>query len=79
VPLRYRARILLATSADMRWGELAGLRRGNIDLDVCEIRITETLVQPGKGGLRFDSPKSLAGRRTVALPEEIAPEIRWHV
>jgi len=60
----------------MRWGELAGLRRGNIDLDACDIRVTETLVQPGKGGLRFDTPKSNAGKRTVAFPEEIAPEIR---
>jgi integrase len=79
VPVRYRALLLLATFADMRWGELAGLRRENIDLDTCEIRITETLVQPGKGGLLFDTPKSQAGKRTVAFPEEIAPEIRWHL
>jgi integrase len=79
VPVRYRALVLLATFADMRWGELAGLRRENIDLDACEIRITQTLVQPGKGGLRFDTPKSNAGKRTVAFPEEIAPEIRWHL
>ena len=79
VPVRYRALILLATFADMRWGELAGLRRANIDLEACEIRITETLVQPGKGGLRFDTPKSNAGKRTVAFPVEIAGEIRWHL
>ncbi len=42
VPVRYRTLILLATFADMRWGELVGLRRENIDLDTCEIRITET-------------------------------------
>jgi integrase len=29
----------------MRWGELAGLRRANIDLDACEIRIVETLAE----------------------------------
>jgi integrase len=79
VPVRYRALILLATFADMRWGELAGLRRGDIDLATCEIRITQTLVEPGKGGLRFDTPKSRAGKRTVAFPEEIAGEIRWHL
>jgi hypothetical protein len=32
VPVRYRALVLLATFADMRWGELVGLRRQNIDL-----------------------------------------------
>jgi integrase len=76
VPVRYRTLILLATFADVRWGELVRLRRENIDLDTCEIRITETLAQLDKGGLRPDTPKSRAGRRTVAFPTEIAPEIR---
>ena len=79
VPVRYRMLILLATFADMRWGELVGLRRENIDLDTCEIRITETLAQLDRGGLRPDTPKSRAGRRIVAFPAEIAPEIRWHL
>lgn len=79
VPIRYRALILLATFANLRWGELAGLRRDDIDLEACEIRITQTLVQQAKGGLRFDTPKSRAGKRTVAFPEEIAPEIMWHL
>ena len=79
VPVRYRALVLLATFADMRWGELVGLRRENIDLEACEIRIKETLAQPDKGGLRADTPKSQAGKRAVAFPAEIAPEIRWHL
>jgi integrase len=29
--------------------------------------------------LFFDTPKSQAGKRTVAFPKEIAPEIRWHL
>lgn len=79
VPARYRCLVLLATFADMRWGELAGLRRGSIDLASCEIRITETLAQLDKGGLRSGTPKSRAGKRTVAFPEEIVPEISWHL
>lgn len=79
VPVRYRALILLATFANMRWGELAGLQRGDIDLEACEIRITHTLVQLAKCGLHFDTPKSRVGKRTVAFPEEIAAEIRWHL
>lgn len=35
--------------------------------------------QPGKGSPHFDTPKSRAGTRTVAFPEEIAGEIRWHL
>jgi integrase len=79
VPVRYRALVLLATFADMRWGELAGLRRESIDLDACEIRITETLTQLDRGGLQPGTPNSGAGKRTVAFPDEIAAEIRWHL
>jgi integrase len=79
VPVRYRALVLLATFANMRWGELIALRRGNIDLDTCEIRIVETTAQLDKGGLRSDTPKSRSGRRTVAFPVELVPELRWHL
>jgi integrase len=48
-------------------------------LEECEIRIRETLAQPDKGGLKTDTPKSQAGKRTVSFPAEIAPEIRWHL
>jgi hypothetical protein len=79
VPVRYRAVVLLATFADLRWGELAGLRRENIDLDACEIRIVETLAELDKGGLLPETPKSRAGKRTVAFPAELVPELRWHL
>ena len=77
--MRYRALVLLATFADLRWGELAGLRRENIDLDACEVRIVETVAELDKGGLRPETPKSRAGRRTVAFPAELVPELRWHL
>lgn len=31
------------------------------------------------GTLTDDDPKSHAGRRVVAVPGEIVPELRWHV
>ncbi len=79
VPVRYRVLVLLATFADLRWGELAGLRRENIDLDACEVRIVETLAELDKGGLRPETPKSRAGKRKVAFPAELVPELRWHL
>ena len=79
VPVRYRALVLLATFADLRWGELAGLRRENIDLAACEVRVVETLAEPDQGSLRPETPKSRAGRRTVAFPAELVPELRWHL
>jgi integrase len=79
VPVRYRAVILLATFADLRWGELAGLRRENIDLEACKIRVVETVAELDKGGLLPETPKSRAGKRTVAFPAELVPELRWHL
>jgi integrase len=79
VPVRYRMLVLLATFADLRWGELAGLRRGNIDLDACEIRVVETVAEMDKGPLQPETPKSQAGKRTVAFPAELVPELRWHL
>jgi integrase len=79
VPVRYRALVLLATFADLRWGELAGLRRENINLEICEVRVRETIAEPDKGELRPETPKSQAGKRTVAFPAELMPEIRWHL
>jgi integrase len=79
VPVRYRALVLLATFADLRWGELAGLRRENIDLDACEVRIVETVAELDKGGLRAETPKSQVSRRTVAFPADLVLELRWHL
>ena len=45
LPARYRVMALLATFAGLRWGELVGLRRENIDLVAREIRIVETTAE----------------------------------
>ena len=58
LPVRFRAMALLATFASMRWGELVGLRRENIDLGACEIRIVETTAELDRGDLLPETPKS---------------------
>lgn len=42
----YRARILLATFASLRWAELAALRPEDIDLAACTVRISRQLHYP---------------------------------
>jgi integrase len=79
VPPRYRALLLLATFASLRFGELAGLRRGQVDLDGCAVRIVVATAETDDGRLIDDDPKSQAGRRRVAFPKEIAPELHWHL
>jgi len=79
IPVRYRVLVLLATFTSLRWGELVALRRHHIDLAACEIRIVETTAQLDTGALQPETPKSNAGRRTVAFPSELMPEVRWHL
>lgn len=79
LPARYRMLVILTAFTGLRWGELVALRRDCIDLDACEIRITQTTVQLDKGGLRPDTPKSHAGRRTVAFPAELVPDLTDHI
>jgi len=74
---RYRALVLLATFGNMRWGELAGLRRRYLDLDERTVTIREAVSDVG--GLRREKPKSKAGKRTVSLPELIIPALRHHL
>ncbi|MFD8558210.1 tyrosine-type recombinase/integrase [Streptosporangium canum] len=79
VPERYRALVLLGTFASLRWSELTGLRRAHLDLDGGTLRVAGVLVEIGGGKLLDDSPKSRAGRRVVAIPSEIIPDLRAHL
>jgi integrase len=79
VPARYRALVLLGTFASLRWGELAALRRTNLDLDAGVVRVVGALAELDGGRLIEDTPKSRAGRRVVAIPKEIIPDLRWHL
>jgi integrase len=76
---RYSALVLLGTFGSLRWGELAGLRRKDIDLANGAIRIERQLSEMPGGGYSFGAPKSEAGVRTVPIPDLIIPRIRWHL
>ncbi|WP_258572573.1 tyrosine-type recombinase/integrase [Actinomadura parmotrematis] len=79
LPERYRALVLLATFASLRWGELAALRRNALDLDAGVVRVVGALAELDGGQLVEGTPKSRAGRRVVALPAEVIPELRAHM
>src|SRR5260221_3320323 len=74
---QYRALVLLATFGNLRWGELAGLRRRNLDLDNQSVRVTETVYELGQ--LVKGKPKSEATVRKVTLPELIIADLRRHL
>jgi integrase len=76
---RYRALVLLGTFGSLRWGELAALRRRDIDLKAFTIRVERQLTETARGGLTFGAPKSDAGVRVVSLPSVIAPDLDQHL
>jgi integrase len=76
---RYRALVLLATFASLRWAEFAALRPQDIDLTACTVRVTRQIDYPPGGGHTFGPPKSRAGRRAVAFPDLIVPDLRAYL
>lgn len=61
-----------------RRGEVAGLRRHDLDLDARQIHIRHTLVL-ADGKPVTSSPKTSAGRRTVPLDHDTAAMLRSHL
>lgn len=76
---RYRALILLATFASLRWGEVTALRRCDIDLDAGTVRVRSAYAERSTGEIILGPPKSKAGRRIVGIPRVILPELRRHL
>jgi integrase len=76
---RYRALVLLATFCGMRVGELRALRQANLDLLHRTVAVVEQYQQLGDGTLVLGPPKTDAGRRVVAIPGVIVPDLEAHL
>jgi integrase len=64
--------VLLAVFGSLRWGELAALRRRDIDLDARTVAITRQLTEIS-GRLTFCPPKSATGKRIVVISDLVIP------
>lgn len=76
---RFRALVLLAAFASLRWGEVAALTRSDLDLQARTVRIRASIVERSTGELVQGPPKSKAGRRTVGIPAAIIPDLKAHL
>jgi integrase len=79
MPARFRAMVLLAGFASLRFGEVTALRRCDLADDASWLRVTRGFVEVPGRGLIEGPPKSRAGIRTVILPTAIRPEIIRHL
>ena len=69
--------IALALGTGMRRGELLALRWSCVDLDGAALRVEQSLEET-RDGLRFKSPKTKHGRRTISLPASAVTALRTH-
>jgi integrase len=76
---RFRALVLLATFASLRWGEATALRRSDLDLNNRTVRVRAAYIERSTGEMLLGPPKSRAGRRVVGIPEVIVPALREHL
>ncbi|HEY1709574.1 MAG TPA: site-specific integrase [Rhizomicrobium sp.] len=67
--------VFLALASGMRRGEILGARWKDLNFETAELRVQQSVEQT-KAGLRFKSPKSKAGRRTITLPAAAIAELR---
>lgn len=78
MPAKYRLMVLLASWCALRFGELAELRRGDVDLKNGVIRIRRAVAR-ADGQAIVSTPKSDAGTRDVAIPPHLMPMVKEHL
>lgn len=76
---RFRALVLLAAFTGLRRGELFGLTRGDLDLLHMTVDVRVQRQESKRGEPLVGPPKTLAGRRTLALPSELVRELEEHL
>jgi integrase len=70
--------VMVAAYGGLRVGELAGLRRGRMDILTGRVEIAEIAVEVA-GTLHNGSPKTRAGRRSVTLPRSVTKILDDHL
>ena len=69
--------VSLAVATGMRRGELLALRWSDVDLNAASLKVERSL-EESKAKLRFKSPKTKHGRRTIILPASAVNMLRDH-
>lgn len=78
MPERYRVMVLLASWCALRFGELAELRRGDVNTRDGIVHVRRAVVR-ADGQTIVKRPKSDAGIRDVAIPPHLLPMVREHL
>jgi len=76
---RFRAMVLVAAFASLRWGELIALNRRAVSAAPGVIDVRAAYVELQSGALMLGPPKSKAGIRSVTIPGTVAAELAKHL
>ncbi|WP_197704562.1 site-specific integrase [Jatrophihabitans sp. GAS493] len=79
VPAHFRVLVLFATFTSLRFGELAALRRSDLDLAAGLVTVRRSQAELRSGRLKLKEPKSAAGRRVVPIPAAMLPDLKAHL
>jgi integrase len=75
----YRPMVWLGAMCGLRWGEVAALRVGRIDVLRGTLMVAEALTRHDGDGGPFGAPKSTAGIRTLTLPAALTEILSEHL
>ncbi len=78
VPERHRLMVLLGAWCALRFGELAELRRHDVDTKSGDIHVRRGVVRTSEGP-KVKKPKTDAGIRDVSIPPHLMPAVRQHL
>jgi hypothetical protein len=67
---------LVAGYLGLRWGEIAGLKRGHVSLR--KLTVSETIIELN-GHLLTSEPKTDAGKREISMPAFVAEVMAEHM
>ena len=76
---RFRALILMSAWCGLRRGELLALQRADFDPLRNTMRVERAMHQLVNGTLVIGPPKTDAGRRIVAIPPHVVPDLTAHL
>ena len=75
----YGLMVYLGAVLGLRWGEVAGLRAGRVDLLARKLRVAEQVTRGARGVSMLGPPKSEAGRRTLSMPVALVELLAGHL
>lgn len=76
---RFRLLVLLAALGGLRKGELFGLTRADVDVLHRTVSVRQQRQETKRGEMLVGPPKTAAGRRVLAIPSELLPDLERHL